>query len=166
MKDLQATLTKYSWSQTIDSLDNLNSSVWFSKEILVAKKCLKRLLKSPRLWLPSLQAPSNQYLASMKAILIKFTQREMESLEEKWRVFTKWNKWAIFVNAGVFRNKKAIEKLLICPENILFEVEGLFIVKHRTLLISLRKWDNEDTNCYFILSHCDVKCWCLSTSKT
>lgn len=109
--------------------------------------------------------PSNQYLASVKAILIKFTRHEMESPGEKSWVFTKWNKWAIFVDAGVFGNAKATEKPLISPEHILFEVEILFTVKCRTLLISLKKWDNEGTNCYFTLSHWDVKCWCLSTSQ-
>lgn len=109
--------------------------------------------------------PSNQHLDSVKAILIKFTQREMKSLgEKKSRVFKKWNKWAIFVNAGVFGNVKATENPLISPEHILFEVEILFTVKCRMLLISLRKWDNEGTNCYFIPSHSDRKCWSLSTS--
>lgn len=34
----------------------------------------------------------------------------------------------------------------------------------KTLLISLRKWDNEDTNCYFMPSHWDTKVWLVSTS--
>lgn len=40
----------------------------------------------------------------------------------------------------------------------------LFTVMWKTLLISLRQWDNEDTNCYFMPSHWDTKVWLVSTS--
>lgn len=83
--------------------------LWFSKVFSAEKKCLRRLQTLQRLRLGSRRASSSQHLASAREILIKFTQREMESLGEKWRVFTNWNKWAFFVESEEKGNAAAVK---------------------------------------------------------
>lgn len=119
MKDLQVTTSKYSWGQTIGQFGFFCVTLqgnFSSKEMSQETSHIAQIVTA----IP--QGPIQPVLSFCESDLNKIHTAWNGKSLEKWRLFTKWNKWAIFVDAGVFGNAKAIEKPLISPEHILFEV--------------------------------------------
>lgn len=136
LKDLQVTTSKYHETKTTGQLGFFPMTLqgdFSSKEMSQETSNIAQAVTV----IPP--GPSNQYLASVKVILIKFTWCEMESLGEKGEFSQNEINEPSLLMQGCLENAKATEKPLISPEHILFEMEVLFTVKCKTLLISLRK---------------------------
>lgn len=136
------------------------SSLWFSKEFSVEKKHLKRLQTLQRLWWLSLRATWGQHLASAKEILIKSTQREMESLGEM-KTFHKVKPMRLLLGLrGRVRQPSGRSRKTREMQGAHF-VWGwaLFVVTWKTLPVSLWRWQDGYTSCHFRLRHWQAQVW-------